>query len=269
MLVMVVMLVVIIWGVAVDNLALLERMLPQKLLVKHFNIARYVIGMVKDDEWIVDLEQNLLLGESRINYNDVFLDLINKRQISLERILRLISIYCVTHSGIDLEYCNVLRRTIVSNFGAQYALVIENMFIVGLLFPQSDRIWSKIRRDFDLIPKGDTGIGYVFNGYSPISGRIVEYALQISINKLINQNKYDLLLGGWLNKDINTKIAKLKCGSNFHLVQNYDYGNLTDTQIDNLKSIILVVIIGGITYSEIAALRYIAHHTGTHIIITT
>lgn len=124
-------------------------------------------------------------------------------------------------------------------------------------FPRSSQIRNLIRK-FNLLPPENqnpnladtpTDPGFVYGGnYIPLICRFVEY---LFISK---PNNFDELIK-LLNCPMQTKIN--------HTI------NSTHSSISKKNKIIMLVFIGGITYAEVSALRFLAKSTGYKILIAT
>jgi hypothetical protein len=213
-------------------------------------------------------------------YIDMFVDMITNKTYSLERIIRLICLYCIVNDGIDEEHCYTLNRKISQNFGTgnkYYLFMFENLLKCGIIYTnniQYEGLWRKNRKalhllvDYDIKVPND--IAYIFGGYAPISCRIVEYALQVGFKILAQQKIKNILFRGWKNKYIDNKLISI--GTNFYVVQEYDFDKLTNEEYSNMESTILLYFVGGITYSEISALNFLMQMNadkGKHLIIAT
>lgn len=231
------------------KLELLEKQVPRRLLVTHLNIAQTIDKILIEpynvEAW--EIERNLVFDKhnfidqviNKSKYEDWLLNIINNKYLPLTKILRIICLYCIVNDGINLKSSDVLRKAIISNFGHKYVFTIENLFNVGLLHPplkEYEGSWDLKKEYFSLFS----------NYYSPLSCRIIEYALTKSFKSFTHQKSKDILYNGrWL--DTNNKT--------FNLVQSFDFNKLNDQQINDIASVVLVYFVGGITYSEISALK--------------
>jgi len=269
----------------IAGLARLEKQFPQNLLSTHFNIANKIISSLKEPQNIeaLDIEQNLLLGIQKglINneipkYKERILSILNNKTSPLNKILRICCLYCIVNDGIDLEWCSVLQHIIILKFGSKYCFIIEHLLKIGMLHPPLSQYagsWEKLKKDFLLLPDQDNNdpndISFIFGGYAPLSCRIIEYALTIPLRMLIRKQKKDILYNGWIDRSISKKMQKVS-DTVFNVVQNINLKYLDEEQITSMGSVVLVFFIGGITYAEISALRFITKiNPGKHIIIAT
>ena len=266
---------------SVNNIKILNNEYPLKLLKTHFKITQSMIEKFNDNDNldILDLEQELLNKyNKKRNYISIFLNMINDKKYTLERIIRLICLYCIVNDGIDNDsYCTLNKHILINfgNGGKHYNFLLENLLKCGILYPKNAQysgLWKNIKKELQLLVDYDTNnpkdIAYVFGGYAPISCRIIEHALLTGLNTLIQQKTKNKLFRGWRNKNVDDKLFKI--GTNFHVVQDCDIDKLTKEQYINMDSIVLIYFIGGITYSEISALRFLATmNTNKRILIVT
>lgn len=243
---------------AIENIKKLNKNYKETSLITHFELLQ----LLKIDDSIIDMEQNLLLGV--IKDDDTFMIAwINllKKKFDVMVLIKLICLYCIVCDGINMEFCKKLERYVLEYYGNDYVFLFDNLFTAGILFPKGDfnGRWKKIKTKFNLIADDEDDISYTFNGYGPLSCRLVEYALTVPARKLMNQKQKGVIFKGWTDKKINDKVDLIH--DPFYVVQD------TILYKDN---ILLVYFIGGITYAEIAALRYLSKmNKDKYIIIAT
>lgn len=158
--------------------------------------------------------------------------------------LRLICLFCIVNDGFgDIS---LLRTMLIKRYGTDYIFTVDNLMTAGLLFePIGENRWNKIINKFNLFPDQTDryDLANVYNGYAPLLCRIVENALLCNYHKVYNREK-DKLFWGFCDMKYNNKMSIIS-DDVFTVAQESNISN------DN----ILIYVIGGITYSEIAALR--------------
>lgn len=268
----------------------LENSFPSKLLTMHFNISHKIINEFNDQNniQIQDLEQNLLLGVKHDKCAEWILESINGQIIDVVKIIRVICLYSITNGGINNDLCNAIQSSIIRNYGSQYCFVFENLFKAGILYNQVDQYigeWKKIKKEFVLLfdDNNDDDISKVYNGYTPLSCRIIEYALTVSFRQLLQQKRENEIIFGWLNKSVNHKLKKLGGIPFFHVAHTLPFNNngikeelivdpeIMEQQMTKLSMTLVIFFVGGITHGEISALRTLTktRNPGKHIIIMT
>jgi len=225
------------------------------------------------------IEQNMVEGvdsKSCLNYIEEGII----RQFSPIISLRLISLYSITQSGISSKDYRNLLKLFFQSFGHQHICTFFNLKKLGIVvessqinltnannafssvnkisFSRSSESIRKFRQTvkrLNLIPQiGDDGYdvrnpkdcAYVFGGaYIPVISRVVE---------LLSDSK-----------NSNEEISKLVEGK-------FAYFNQKMNAINNTKLVpkaVLIFFIGGVTYAEISALRFLAKQKGIQILIAT
>jgi hypothetical protein len=114
--------------------------------------------------------------------------------------------------------------------------------------------WQQIKNKFTLF--SDDDLSTIYNGYIPLSCRLIEYGLTVPIKN----NHNNILLKGWGHKNV-TKIVST-VNTPFHVMQHHQ------NDITQLNKIVLVCFVGPVTYGEISVLRKLAkNNPDKHIII--
>ncbi len=169
------------------------------------------------------------------------------RQEPLIKVLRLLCLQSLTQNGLKKSVYDNYRRDIIQSYGMESLIVLNNLERTGLLKKQGEgRKWNwktvsnglqLYREDVMEQPeeKTRTDIHAVHSGYAPLSVTLVEKAVADdgrgwnSISDIL-----DSLPGE--RKEVHQKGAM-------------------DTQPG--KKVVLVFYIGGITFAELAAIRYL------------
>ncbi|MEQ2303184.1 Vacuolar protein sorting-associated protein 33B [Ameca splendens] len=213
------------------------------------------------------------------------------RQVSMIESLRLMCLLSVTENGLLPKDFRSLKAQYLQSYGAEHLLTFSNLRQLGLLVEQqpgetltvmeskvgklvNDRTAGKLTdafsslakksnfralsRKLNLVPKSDEeydlriprDMAYIFSGaYIPLSCKLIEQVLERDgwtgleeVTRLINGHEFAVTGGGG---------ADLKLKS-------------------DAQRIILVMFLGGCTFSEISALRFLGKERGyTFIVVTT
>jgi hypothetical protein len=215
-----------------------------KSLVMHTAIAGKVSEFTnsavfrKHLEW----EQSYLAGASV--EPDFIEDCICQHKPIIQ-VLRLLCLHSLTCNGLKPKAFDHFRREILQTYGFEYVFTLNNLEKLGLLKRQESRsgTWPALRKSLQLIVEDlnearPNDIAYVFSGYAPLSVRLVQTALTDE---------------GWHGLD---DVLKLLPGPTFQHTQPLPEGV---SEAERRKSgVVLVVFIGGVTLSELAALRFLA-----------
>jgi hypothetical protein len=182
--------------------------------------------------------------------------------------LRLLCLYSQTETGIKSRTLQTLRHQFLQAHGYHHLNTFYNLQRSGILLEQKQadqkRSYSALRRKLQLVPKaGDqynlqkpTDMAYVFSGaYTPISCRLVEEVLRHN---------------GWLGLEEITRhipeqpFAKVSSQS---VKQGFTGG--FSSPPGSLPKVTLIYFIGGCSYSEVSALRFLANQLGVTFYIAT
>lgn len=188
-------------------------------------------------------------------------DLIAK-EAPLHTVLRLICMQCVAGSGLRQKVFDYYKRELVQTYGIDCLLTIGNLERAGLLRLQTagTRSYAMLRKalnltveDFSEVSPRD--ISYVYSFYAPLTIRLVEHFLRP---------------GGWLAmSDVMARIP----GATFEDVQKVaSEGMVRRNSItsevsgsDENTRVIFVFFIGGCTFAEISALRFLAQQAQNNV----
>eukprot|EP00501_MAST-03F_sp_TOSAG23-6_P001200 GSMAST32.ASY1.ANO1.1244.1 assembled CDS len=162
-------------------------------------------------------------------------------QRPLAAVLRLLCLHSLTQGGVKLKEYHYLRTEVLQTYGYEVILTLNNLDKLGLFCKRGSSSlgigtnWATLRNKLKLIfndVKCDNepdDIAYVTSGYAPLSVRLTQLAIA----------------GQWQKKHSTLKL-------------------LPGPQIErkNRRKVVLVFVVGGITFLEIAALRHIARPQG-------
>ncbi|XP_047218865.1 vacuolar protein sorting-associated protein 33B [Girardinichthys multiradiatus] len=213
------------------------------------------------------------------------------RQVSMIESLRLLCLLSVTENGLLPKDFRSLKAQYLQSYGAEHLLTFSNLRQLGLLVEQqpgetltvmeskvgklvNDRTAGKLTdafsslakksnfralsRKLNLVPKSDEeydlriprDMAYIFSGaYIPLSCKLIEQVLERD---------------GWTGLE---EVTRLINGHEFAVTGSgcADLKPKSDAQ-----RIILVMFLGGCTFSEISALRFLGKERGyTFIVVTT
>lgn len=221
---------------------------------QHIGIASYITNTRNSPTYklFLTIEQRLLQCEQLDFLKKVFQDEIY-RNPDIVQIIKILCIDNLTKGNIDTKVYDELKRDILTVYGNQEIFLLKNLEKLKILKrkPES-KIYEFIIEKLKLInlevnTRTPNDASYVFSAFCPISIRLIE----------------KLLKEGWkANEDI---LSKLPGPTEFPKNESSVIKPTKD------KNIILLVFVGGITFSEIAAIRYINSHNPKYqfIIITT
>lgn len=261
----------------------------QQSLKIHTGLAEEIIKFTRTDQFsrLLEVQQNLAAGADPSSQFDVIEELI-ARDTPLPEILRLLCIYSCISGGIKTKEFDQFRRLILEGYGYQHLLTLNNLEKLQLFLSRSSPMASMIpmtgsagatgtktnytylRKQLRLIvdevnEHDPNDIAYVYSGYAPLSIRLVQCILQkqylLSITRGNGVTGGSGAVGGgqgWRGFDEAVKHAR---GQTFdELQKGEDKAVKARALLSNSgeKKTVFVVFVGGVTFTEIAALRFIA-----------
>ncbi|KAI9166934.1 vacuolar protein sorting 33A-like protein [Paramyrothecium foliicola] len=257
----------------------------------HTGLAEEIIKHTRTDQFkgLLEVQQNLAAGADPSSQFDGIEELI-ARDAPLSETLRLLCIYSCVSGGVRPKEYDQFRRLILQAYGYQNILTLNNLEKLQLFLSRSSPLagmipmtgnaeaggtktnYTYLRRQLRLIVdevKEDdpNDIAYVYSGYAPLSVRLVQCILQKQY--LLSVTKGDgaarstgassgATMQGWHGFDDAVKHAR---GQTFYELQKGEDKAVKARALlsgSGKKQTVFVVFVGGITFTEIAALRFIA-----------
>ncbi|XP_075015719.1 vacuolar protein sorting-associated protein 33B isoform X6 [Calonectris borealis] len=242
----------------------------------------------QDFQEMIKAEHSLLEGFD-IRESTSFIEEHIDRQVSPIESLRLMCLLSITENGLIPKDYRSLKTQYLQSYGPEHLLTFHNLKRIGLLTEQSagetltaveskvsklvtDRAAGKITDAFNslarksnfraiskklgLIPRVDgeydlkmpRDMAYVFSGaYVPLSCKIIEQVLERR---------------GWLGLE---EVVRLLNGNEFSVSDSA----VEDNPAWESQRVVLAVFLGGCTFSEIAALRFLGKERGCKFIFLT
>mmetsp|Transcript_8739 Transcript_8739/g.12838 ORF Transcript_8739/g.12838 Transcript_8739/m.12838 type:complete len:273 (-) Transcript_8739:112-930(-) len=243
-------------------------------LKNHIHLAELVKKTTEQTEFRQRWQTERSMVESESCY-EVIEDLIASQYPGL-RLLRLLCLQSLTSGGIKTNKYEFLKREVVQTYGYEYLFVLQNLEKIGLL-KERKSMWDTtspfgtLSKQLSLIqadvnPCDPDDVSYVSSGYAPISARIIQTAMKGWSGK---EEALRELPGRGIDvmqrsppEDFATAI-KQKVGSTLGVWaaegngNNGSYSNGNGGGIDE-KPVLLVYFVGGLTYAEIASIRYLS-----------
>jgi hypothetical protein len=198
-------------------------------------------------------------------------------------ILRYLSI--VTHtlgSQLKRKDYDLIKKDIIQTFGLQYLVLIHALEQVGLIYltdtnkslssiKTNETYFERLKREFNLLQEDQVNIMdpqdiyYIYYQYAPISIRLIEKIVFQTSNNI--QDTMNILSGATFidTQQVPMELKRHRRGS----TSSMNSLNKPNKQQNTESKVTLVVFIGGITYGEIAALRFLADQNHDFIIATT
>ena len=210
-------------------------------LTNHINLADFIAKKERlpITRFYYMFEQGLLYGDLPDKIHEFIFDEIRKKSDEYD-ILKIICLYSIIHGGFKNKIYDQLRKEFFLIYGFQELFMWRNLEKLRVLkAADNQNFYSNLNRKLNLMSdeefdsKEQKDASYVYNGFCPIIIRLLE--------RLVEK--------GWGSiKDILKEIP----GKD-------EYPN-EETEIISQKTekqFILLVFIGGLTYGELAGIRYL------------
>ncbi|XP_042494263.1 vacuolar protein-sorting-associated protein 33 homolog [Macadamia integrifolia] len=230
-------------------------------ITRHINLAQHLSTFTSKPSFLgqLDIEHTVVEAQSFDICFEYIEELIHKQEPILN-VLRLLVLFSITNSGLPKKNYDYLRREVLHSYGFEHMATLNNLEKAGLFKKQDTKTnWPTIKRALQLIVEDtDTAnpndIAYVFSGYAPLSIRLVQHAVRSGwrpieeILKLLPGPHLESKRGGYSNSSSINTIPGTS-------------GNV-DKVAHGQRSLVLVVFIGGVTFAEISALRFLSAQEG-------
>ncbi|KAI8720904.1 hypothetical protein NCS52_00536600 [Fusarium sp. LHS14.1] len=256
----------------------------------HTGLAEEIIKHTRTDlfKGLLEVQQNLAAGADPSSQFDGIEELI-ARDAPMRETLRLLCIYSCISGGIRPKEFDQFRRLVLQGYGYQHLLTLNNLEKLQLFLSKSSPLagmipipgntgatgnktnYSYLRKQLRLIvdevqEDDPNDISYVYSGYAPLSIRLVQCILQkqylLSVTKGNGASAAGVPPGvgtqGWQGFDEAVKHVR---GQTFYEHQKGEDKAVKARALlsgSGNKQTVFVVFVGGITFTEIAALRFIA-----------
>ncbi|EFJ35572.1 hypothetical protein SELMODRAFT_79381 [Selaginella moellendorffii] len=236
-------------------------------MTRHIDISQYLTTFTRKRSFMSRLimEQTLVEGQEYDICYEYIEEMINKQE-PLISVLRLLVILSVTNNGLQKKHFDYFRFVeLLQSYGWENLFFINDLERAGLLRKQESKSnWLTLKRGLRLVvsdtdDSNPKDISYAFSGYAPLSIRLVQHALHAS---------------GWRGIE---DMMKLLPGATFEERQvknrvKFKREKEKKSSVDGRRALVLVVFIGGVTFAEISALRFLsAQESMKHdvIVLTT
>ncbi|XP_034660932.1 vacuolar protein sorting-associated protein 33A isoform X2 [Drosophila subobscura] len=244
-----------------------ENILPQLMAQKkstseHTAIAGLIHEQVNATTFADDLaaEQDFMVCAD-IDKPSAFIEDKIARKADIRNVLRLICLQCAAASGLKDKLLIHYKREVAQVYGIEMLLTFSNLEMAGLLHPQTDsRAYAVLRKSLHLTVEDNVevdpkDISYVHSFYAPLTARLVE----LSLKPL-----------GW--QTLKSQINNLH-GPTFEDFQAQLIGiggrhagsMVSECSLLHVPRVVLVCFVGGCTFAEIAALRFLADQEDNNV----
>ena len=190
--------------------------------------------------------------------------------------LRLIAIQSFCGNGLKQKVLDFYKREIVQTYGYEQIILLQALEQAGVIRISGANGWSgrsysmirnRLKLTWNVAPSNNfTSVnannvpdnGHVYNGYTPLSVRIVQHLDQFGFRSLS-----DLLSRHLLKQDVPIFDEIQQLPSALRKRRNSDTTSLQSATEMNQK-LVLVFFLGGCTFAEISSLRFLSHKDGVN-----
>mmetsp|Transcript_24525 Transcript_24525/g.67898 ORF Transcript_24525/g.67898 Transcript_24525/m.67898 type:complete len:784 (-) Transcript_24525:282-2633(-) len=250
-------------------------------LTNHIHLAELVkkntLDIIFRERW--QTERSILEGETCY---ETLEDLVGSQYPPL-RFFRLLCLQSLCAGGIKSSRLDAMKRDVVQTYGYEYLFVLYNLEQAGLLrrreglWMDSASSFSTLRKQLILIhPEVNTvepdDVAYVSSGYAPMSVRLIQTAVKGWTGREdILRELPGRALDVYQTNPPQDLAAAMQVTPTQPLGATAAVANLDSNGGSKKKPILAVMYLGGITYMEIAALRFLSNRSGFpyHILILT
>lgn len=262
--------------------------LEHQSLRTHTNLAEEIMRLTRSETFrkTLEVQQNNAAGADSTYQHETIEELI-ARDVPLKTVLRLLCLESCMSGGLRPRDLESFKKQVIQACGHQHLLTFWALEKMELLQPRSSATtmllptsgaqagsktnYGYLRKNLRLVieevsEKDPNDISYVYSGFAPLSVRLVQCVLQksymVSLIKggtpAASLNTANTTSPGWLGFEDVVKSAR---GATFSIVQKGDDKAVRARQTlsgNSATKAVYVFFLGGITFTEIAALRFIA-----------
>jgi hypothetical protein len=262
----------------------------QQSVKVHSGLCEEILKHTRSTQFrsLLEVQQSLAAGVDPSSQHEAIEELIS-RDAPLTEVLRVLCLESCIAGGIKPRELEYFKRLIMQAYGYQHILTLDALEKLQLLLPRGSPIsipmtgaagttgtktnYTYLRKQLRLIvdevnEQDPNDIAYVYSGYAPLSVRLVQCIIQkqylLSFTRGAPSNGAGVANGagpggqGWRGFDEAAKNAR---GATFDEVQKGEDKAVKARSLltgGGEKKTIVVAFLGGITFTEIAALRFIA-----------
>ena len=227
-----------------QEIVLFENINAERPLLKlHINLANHLLGITSQPKAKrrLQLEQTLLSGDKDcVEFLHEYYESEMVKKGDPYELMRLFCLENLIIGGIKGKYYDSFKNDFLLTYGEKFFFLFKNLEELKILNKDGkSKMYQTLLEKLNLINfnvdvNNPNDTSFVFGGFSPISIRLIEFILKKGFNYL-------------LQKDI---IKNIGCEYAFPSDELPVINPVAD------KNFVLLVFTGGITYSEIEAIRY-------------
>ncbi|KAF4532459.1 hypothetical protein B566_EDAN003034 [Ephemera danica] len=225
--------------------------LAKQSLATHTSIAEMIQELTDSSAFreALQLEQDFVNGVDTDKVHPLIEDLIAQKE-PLIKVLRLVCMQSACNSGLKSKVLDYYKREIVQTYGFEHLLSLINLEKAGLLrVQQSSRPFTVLRKTLRLVvhdgsETNPTDASYVHSVYAPLTARLAQHLVSRAGWRAV-QDVLPLLPGPTVMEE---SLLPTK------------HKDLLSSALPSPESnrVVLIFFIGGCTFAEISALRFLA-----------
>ncbi|KAF9360746.1 hypothetical protein BGX34_007526 [Mortierella sp. NVP85] len=238
----------------------------------HTSLAEQIMDYTMTDDFnkILEVQQNVVAGIATNKEPEYIEEMINK-QVPLVQVLRLLCLYSLVNNGLKPKQYEFFSREILEAYGYEHIQTLENLRRLGMFTKQTTNknTYTLVRRSLSLIvdevnEHAPNDISYVYSGYAPLSVRLIQCVVQRGKDgKPAGPGGRGPGLpggNGWKGFE---EVLRMLPGKTFDEKQRVDDGQPHHSKRSNGQPpISLVFFLGGCTFTEVSATRFLASQEG-------
>ena len=220
-----------------ENMELIKN--ERAALTNHINLTYFISKHEKLPltKFYYNFEQGLLFGDIPDKIHDFIQNEICKKSDEYQ-ILKIICLESLIHGGFKNKIYELIRKEFLNVYGFQEMFLWKNLEKIGVLKTDNSSFYHDVNKKLNLMLEEidrneQKDAAYTYSGYCPIFIRLLENAVKT----------------GW--GSIRDVLKKIPGEFEFPNDENEITSQSNETQF------ILLVFIGGLTYGELAAIRYL------------
>ncbi|KAI4384398.1 hypothetical protein MLD38_002562 [Melastoma candidum] len=229
-------------------------------MTRHINLAQHLSTFTSKPAFLgkLDMEHTIIESQSYDICYEYIEEMIHKQE-PLVNVLRLLILFSTTNAGLPKKHFDYLRRELLHSYGFEHMVTLSNLEKAGLFKKQESKSnWLTVKRALQLVVEDtDTAnpndIAYVFSGYAPLSIRLVQNAIRSGWRPI------EEILKVLPGPHSEIKRSRFTNSASYDALQGASTDKLTT---DGRRFLVLVVFIGGVTFAEISALRFLSAQEG-------
>lgn len=235
---------------------------------RHTTIAELIKDHISQPEFLDELscEQDFMMCVD-LDKSSEFIEGMICKQKPIEKVLRLICMQSAAGNGLKQKILDGYKKEIIHSYGIETLLKVGKLEKAGLVKVQAgSRSYNILRKtlnltveDFQEVAPKD--ISYVHSFYAPLSIRIVEYSLRPL---------------GWNGLNDILSCIPEPSFEDYPLPSSLSTGRrdslTSEISQSDIPRVILVFFVGGCTFAEISALRFLSQQEENNVefvVVTT